>query len=104
MSIRFDEKGKFFTEIISKESIAVIIQTTTHRVQGMLHIRPGERLTDEINGLEQFFAITEATIFDKDGKPLYHCEFFTLNRDQIVWVLPRDEIIEQETEKAGGEA
>ena len=104
MSIPFDEKGKFFTEIISKDSITVIIQTTSHRVQGMLDIRPGERLKDEINNLEQFFAITEATIFKDDGKALYCCEFFALNREQIVWILPKDEIIEQEAEEAGGEA
>ena len=96
MSIRFDEKGKFFTDVVSKESVPVFIQTVTNLVRGMLHIRPQERLTDEINHSGQFFAITEAEIFDPSGKVLYQCEFFTINRNQIVWILPESQIITAE--------
>ena len=92
MSIRFDDKGKFFTDVVSKESVPVIIQTVTHRIQGMLHVRPEERLTDEINKGERFFAITEATIFETSGEPLFQCEFFTINRRHIVWILPADQM------------
>jgi hypothetical protein len=46
MSLRFDEKGKFFTEIVSKEAVEVIIQTPTNQLRGNIHIRPGERLRD----------------------------------------------------------
>lgn len=92
MSIRFDDKGKFFTTVVSKESVPVIIQTVTHRIQGMLHVRPQERLTDEVNTADQFFAITEATIFDNSGDVLYECEFFTVNRRHVVWLLPVDQL------------
>ena len=34
MSIRFDDKGKFFTDVISKEAVPVLIQTPTNRIQG----------------------------------------------------------------------
>ena len=100
MSIRFDEKGKFFTDVVSKESVPVIIQTVTHRIQGMLHVRPDERLTDEINVSEQFFAITEATIFDDGGETLYQCEFFTVNRRHIVWIIPAEQLMDKQP---GGE-
>ena len=59
MGIRFDDKGKFFTDVVSKEFVPVVVQTVTNLVRGMLHIRPQERLTDEINRSGQFFAITE---------------------------------------------
>ena len=94
MSIRFDEKGKFFTDIISKNSIPVIIQTTAGRVQGRLHIRPSERFKDELNRMEKFVAITEAKIFEGSGDLSYECEFFCVHRDQIVWMLPESEIID----------
>lgn len=101
MSIRFDEKGKFFTDIVSKEIVPVIVQTVLHRVHGMLHVRPQERLTDELNQGEQFFPITEATIYDISGQLLYHCDFFVVNRNQIVWILPEDQITQVDR---GGEA
>ena len=96
MSIRFDEKGKFFTDVISKEAIPVIIQTLTHRIQGNIHLRPGERLKDEINQFEIFNAITEAKIFDHSGKELYRSDFLALNRDHIIWILPEDQLQEKE--------
>jgi hypothetical protein len=104
MSIRFDEKGKFFTDVISKEAVPVVIQTLTHRVQGLIHIKPGERLKDEINQSEAFFAVTEAKIFDHTGKRLYSCDFMAINRDHIIWLLPEDQIVSPDSAKRGGEA
>jgi hypothetical protein len=104
MSIRFDEKGKFFTDIVSKDSIPVIIQTIKHRIQGKIHIHPGKRLKDEINSMEKFFAVTEATIFAENGEKLYECEFFTLNREYILWLLPEEEIVEIQPTLDGGDS
>jgi hypothetical protein len=101
MSIRFDEKGKFFTDVVSKEAVPVIVQTITHQVRGMLHIRPEERLSDEINQGDRFFAITEATILDASGNELYRCDFFTINRDHIIWILPENQ---KKPVERGGEA
>lgn len=91
MSIRFDEKGKFFTDVVSKDAIPVVIQTTTNRVLGNIHIRPGERLKDAINQMEVFFAVTEASILNPAGQQLYHTEFLAIHRDHIVWIFPQDE-------------
>lgn len=102
MSIRFDDKGKFFTDVISKEAVPVIIQTLTHRIQGQVHIRPGERLKDEINQGEAFFAVTEATVYDHSGKKLYRCDFLAINREHIIWLLPEDQMMSFETAKTGG--
>jgi len=104
MSIRFDDKGKFFTDVVSKDSVPVIIQTTKHRVTGYIYVRPGERFKDEINNLEQFFAITEATIWNDNGEKLFECEFFSLNRDYILWLLPQDKVIAPKKQKEGGES
>lgn len=108
MNIRYDEKGKFFTDIVSKDAVQVIIQTQTHRVEGKLYIRPGERLKDEINNCEQFIAITDATIYSvvangAANELLYRCNFLTVNRDHIVWLIPGEELKEGQ-ELAGGDS
>lgn len=104
MSIRFDEKGKFFTDVVSKETVAVIIQTLTHRIRGNIHIRPGERLKDEITRSEGFFAITDATVFDHAGKELHRGDFIAVNRDHIVWILPEDQVVIKTNSQKGGAA
>jgi hypothetical protein len=103
MTIRFDEKGKFFTDVISKEAVSVIIQMTTHQVHGRLHVRPKARLKDEINQSEQFFAVTEATILNNNGEEQFHCEFMAINRDHVVWLLPLEEIMDDDDQEGGGE-
>jgi hypothetical protein len=90
MSIRFDDKGKFFTEVVSKETTGVMIQTPTHRIEGKIHIRPGERLKDEINQAEPFFAVTEAIIFDNAGVQKFKSDFLIVYRDFIIWIMPLD--------------
>jgi hypothetical protein len=101
MSIRFDDKGKFFTDVVSKDTIPVIIQTVNHQIKGMLHVRPNERLTDELNHGELFFAVTEASIYDLTGELIFNCDYFAVNRDQIIWILPENQMVSVDT---GGEA
>jgi hypothetical protein len=104
MSIRFDEKGKFFTDVISKEAVPVIIQTLTHRIHGQVHIRPDERLKDEINQGDSFLAVTEATVFDRTGNKLYRGDFMAINREHIIWLLPEDQLHPDKTTPDGGDA
>lgn len=88
----YEEKGKIFTNIITKKPVEVIIQTTKNLIRGKVHIRPDERLKDEINLPESFLAVTEATIFDEQDKILYRSNFLAVNRSQIVWLVPEEEL------------
>jgi hypothetical protein len=90
----FDEKGKIFTNVISKVPVDVIIQTTQNQIRGKLHIRPDDRLKDEINHDETFLAITDAEVINPQGEVLYRANFVAVNRAQVIWLLPVDEIIE----------
>ena len=96
MTIHFDEKGKFFTDVIRKEAIQIVVQTMTNVIRGKIHLMPGRRFKDEINRLEDFFAITDAVIYNPAGKELYRCEFLTASRDKIVWIFPEPEFPEPE--------
>lgn len=101
MTIRFDEKGKFYTDVLSKESVAVVIQTETFVIHGKVHVQPNERLKDELNNNEQFLAVTEAIIYDADGSEKYRSDFLTVNRNHIIWIVPVNEL--NESQSGGGD-
>ncbi len=93
MVTRYDEKGKYFTNIITKNTLFAYIQTHAYQVQGWVHIRSDQRLKDELNGPDQFFAVTDAQIFDHAGNLQYKCKFMLINRDQVIWIIPKDEML-----------
>lgn len=89
----FEEKGKIFTDVITKEPVKVILQTTNHLIKGELHIRINQRLKDELDNSNPFLAITNATISDLNGQALYQTNFMAVNRNHIIWLIPEKEII-----------
>lgn len=88
MSTQYDDKGKIYTEVVSKVAVYAMIQTTTHQMRGRLHIRRDQRLKDELDCEERFLALTEVTVFNADGGVLYEAPFLAVQRASIVWVLP----------------
>lgn len=88
MTIEFDEKGKFYTEIVTKITVPANIQTTTHRISGLVHIRPDQRFKDELDRDEPFLAVTSASVFGPQGELLFQADFMSVRRSQIVWVIP----------------
>ena len=102
MVIHYDEKGKFFTEIVSKDNVPVIVQTATHRIEGQLYVRVGYRLKDELNVDEQFIAVTDAKVYNQEGNLVYQSEFLAINRQRMIWVIQKNDQQEKST-PAGGE-
>jgi hypothetical protein len=94
MTIEFDDNGKFFTDIISKTPVPVLIQTNIHLIHGNVHIGQDRRLKDELDLPDKFLAITDAVISLPDGKVLYRTNFLAVQRDKIIWVLPDNEVSE----------
>ncbi|MBE0408444.1 MAG: hypothetical protein IBX69_01785 [Anaerolineales bacterium] len=101
MTIHFDDKGKFFTDIISKKPIPAKIQTISHRIEGTIYVRHDVRLIDELLKDGQFMAVTNAVIYNGDGKPLYNCEFLSLNKAHIVWLIPSEDNHPSQTNNSG---
>ena len=99
MVTQFDEKGKIFTTIISKLPVKVVIQLPTNQVQGEIHVRRDGRLKDELDSANKYIAVTNATILTQDGsKVLTQCKFLSVNNNQIIWIIPEDEILTDEPE------
>ncbi len=88
MTIEYDEKGKIFTDIVSKVSIDVTVQTTTHMIRGRLHVRRDQRVKDELDRGERFLALTDVQVLGPDGQALFHSPFVAVKREHIVWVMP----------------
>lgn len=91
MDYRVDEKGKYYTGRVTKQTIQVVIATPTHIVRGTVYVMLDSRLKDDINNPERFIAVTDAEVFDPNCTTgLYHSDVLLLNKDQIVWMLPQE--------------
>lgn len=88
MLTQYDEKGKIFTEVVSKTPVNATLQTVRHRMAGTVHVRRDERLKDELDRNEGFMAVTDVTVFNEDGTVMYKVPFLAVKREHIVWVFP----------------
>jgi hypothetical protein len=91
MFTSFEDKGKIFTNIVTKKPVEVQIQTSIHRIHGYVHVRPDDRIKDEINQNERFLAVTDATIFALTGEEILKTDFLAVNREQIIWMFPKSD-------------
>jgi hypothetical protein len=86
MNVRYDPKGKYFTEVVSKVPVVAWIQTTRQRIRGTVFLHPDNRLLDELNQAPEYLAVTDATVFEEDRQ--WKTEFLALHRSQLIWVTP----------------
>ena len=91
MTVEFNDRGKYFADIISKVAVQAVIQTTNHRIEGAIHVRLDGRVKDELDRSEVFLAVTNAKVFGSDGSVVYQTDFMTISRAQIVWIIPSDD-------------
>ncbi len=91
MSFRIDAKGKVFTDIIRKDEVPVWIQTLTGLIRGNIYVRPEQRVKDELNGSEQFIAVTKAEVYAPNGEVRHRSHFISVNKAHVVWVLPDEQ-------------
>lgn len=99
MSIEYDEKGKYYTNVIHKEPVPAIIQTSTNLIRGLIHVRHDERLKDELENGDDFLAVTDVSIADAAGNITYTGPFLAVRKNQIVWIMPLNEDRKQEADQ-----
>lgn len=92
MEIRIDENGKFFTPVVNKEPVAAVIHTGEQLIIGCVHLRPDQRLKDELNSTgDRFLAITDARVYTKGAETLlYTSSLVLIGYSHIVAVSPLD--------------
>ena len=97
MVIEYDDKGKIFTDVVSKRTILATVQTTTHLMRGQLHVRHDQRIKDELDRQKTFLAMTDVSVLAPDGQILYQAPFLAVNRAHIIWVLPEQDKSEEKS-------
>lgn len=91
MKLSYDEKGKYFTDYVSKVPLPVIIQALHFIVKGEVHLPPEKRLIDELNSSGKFIAVTNAIVYSQSGEELYRANFFPINLQHVVLIIPLEE-------------
>ena len=92
MAVRFDSKGKVYTEKVRKQKVVCTIQTQTQRIRGYIFKDPDARTRDDLNvAAEQFIALTDAEVIDPVTETvMQRAPFLIVNKQHIVWVVPDD--------------
>ena len=88
----YDEKGKCYTDVVTKLALAVTIYTIHHTIRGEIYRLPEDRLIDGLNQSQQFLAVTKAVVYSHAGAELYQADFFSVNRDYVIWIMPDQEV------------
>lgn len=94
MDVRIDDRGKYFTQRISKESVVSVIRTIEHIVVGHVYVRPEHRLKDELNSeAGRFLAVTNAQVYDNQGTNLlFESSFLLLSYDHVIMISPLEAV------------
>lgn len=90
MEVRIDDRGKYFTPRVSKESVASVVRTTDHLIVGNVYVRPDRRLKDELNeDPDRFLAITDAFVYDAYGERLlFGSSFLLVAYTHVILISP----------------
>jgi hypothetical protein len=86
--MRVDDRGKYFTPRVAKEAVVAFVRTADQLIVGSIYVRPGYRLTDELNSdLAPFLAITDAQVFRAaDETLLYRTSLLMLAYQSIILI------------------
>jgi len=99
MTYEYDNRGKIFTDVISKDPVDVLVQTTKHLIRGTIYVQKDERLRDELDNERNVIALTDVSVLDAEGKTQYQSDFIALERKQIVWVIPVEDMPVEDKER-----
>jgi Family of unknown function (DUF6812) len=92
MDVRFDEKGKFFTPRVAKDTLPAFIRTADQVIIGHVYVRPEKRLKDDLSeDPSRFLPVTDARVYNAaDEKLLYHSSLLLVAYQHIIMISPVD--------------
>ena len=92
MDMRIDEKGKYYTPRVPKDTLPAFIRTHDQVIVGHVYVRPDRRLKDDLNeDASRFLPITDARIYDAATESLlYHSSFLLIAYNHIIMISPLD--------------
>ena len=66
----------------------VTILAGSYRIKGDIELITGARITDFIQDSKAFFVVTNAEVWDLEGRKIFAAPFLNVNREQVVVVAP----------------
>lgn len=66
----------------------VVILAGPYRIKGEIQLQPGARVTDYMVGSKDFFAVTNAEVWDLEGRKIHNAPFINVSRAHVVVVAP----------------
>lgn len=96
LDMRFDEKGKFYTPRVSKDSLPAFVRTSEQVIVGQIYIRPEKRLKDDLSeDTSRFLPVTDARVYDAATEQLlYHSSFMLVAYSHIIMISPLEALVE----------
>lgn len=90
LDVRFDEKGKFFTPRVAKDTLPALIRTAQQVIVGHIYVRPEKRLKDDLSeDASRFLPVTDARVYRADDETLlYHSSFLLVAYQHIIMISP----------------
>ena len=71
MDMRIDEKGKYFTPRVAKDTLPAFIRTADQIIVGHVYVRPEKRLKDDLNeDASRFLPVTDARVYNAADETL----------------------------------
>lgn len=74
----------------SANKTRVVILTGTYRIKGEIDLVPGARVTDYIVEAKDFIAMTDAEVWDIEGRRIAGAPFLDVSRDHIQVIMPEE--------------
>jgi len=66
----------------------VVILTGTYRIKGYIDLVPGARVTDYMVEAKSFIAVTDAEVWELEGRQVFAAPFINVSREHIEVVAP----------------
>jgi hypothetical protein len=68
----------------------ITILTGTYRIKGSIHLQTRARVTDYMVESRNFIALTNAEVWEPDGRQVLTAPFLDVSREHIQVVVPED--------------
>ena len=72
----------------SENRTRVVILAGAYRIKGEVELLAGARLTDYMIESKDFFAVTDAEVWDLEGRKILTASFINVCRSHVVVVAP----------------
>ena len=85
-------QNKNIARRVHKIAVPCLVALNGQTIQGQVHVRQDARIKDELDSAPHFLAITDARIYDAEGRLLYETDFVAVNKEHVLWVLPQQDM------------